>query len=653
MRCIPVFLLTIFFSLHTLQAEIYHVPAQYNTIQTAYNNCNSGDTILVAPGSYEENLVFTSHPVCLTGNILYGDTLSMFSTILCGNPATPNTRIPVTIQGPFPVAFILQGFVIRDGNHNNGYGGGLQISNTEFILQHNVITSNSAARYAGAWIHDADGIVQYNKVTGNNAYFIIGGMACINGRFTIRFNQIEQNRSITYQTGGLYTSSEDTVTIYGNRFLQNDAYAHYGAANINYGIAFIDSNFFIGNTAGEAAGLTLHGVEFGNVTRNVFEENRSIDGNGHVEHWAAGGAFYALVNDSLILSHNTFRHNAAEWSGGAIYFGSNCVFHHNRFMENQGVFGSVIEAVNVNSCLPVIYGYRNLFQDNLNLRAYSDYDGAIRMNLSTVMTLTECDFIDNNRAIAISPFGGSASAIGNYWGDPTGPYHSRDNPDGLGDTVSTAVPVLPFSAEHFWAPNLDLDRTFLQFGVVPIDSVRSMQIYFRNGGVEELLIHDIWTENPVFSVDLGGPQEVAEGDSVAVMVTFTPDNETIVMDSLYVLCNDPSDTLQTIPMEGEGWSDDLPEDENSPPNTFSVSAPAPNPFNVCCRIQINMPVTGELKLVIADILGREVRTITNRVYHAGSHEILVSSAGLPSGIYFLMVVSPDESTHVRKLVVLK
>ena len=37
-------------------ATVYHVPGQYSTIQTAVNVCGAGDTVMVAPGTYVENI---------------------------------------------------------------------------------------------------------------------------------------------------------------------------------------------------------------------------------------------------------------------------------------------------------------------------------------------------------------------------------------------------------------------------------------------------------------------------------------------------------------------------------------------------------------------------------------------------------------------
>lgn len=67
-------------------ATIIHVPGDSSTIQGAVNGSVSGDTILVAPGVYNENVRCTCKAVLLTSNFLFDhDTLAIDSTIIDGS----------------------------------------------------------------------------------------------------------------------------------------------------------------------------------------------------------------------------------------------------------------------------------------------------------------------------------------------------------------------------------------------------------------------------------------------------------------------------------------------------------------------------------------------------------------------------------------
>ena len=47
-----------------------HVPAEYTSIQVAMNNSADGDIVLVAPGTYYEQLVFGSHQISVESSEL-------------------------------------------------------------------------------------------------------------------------------------------------------------------------------------------------------------------------------------------------------------------------------------------------------------------------------------------------------------------------------------------------------------------------------------------------------------------------------------------------------------------------------------------------------------------------------------------------------
>jgi len=87
MKHFSLFLLLIFFAICSPQANalIIHVPADSATIQGAVNGAEHGDTILVAPGVYNENVECTCKAILLASHYLFDhDTLTIDSTIIDG-----------------------------------------------------------------------------------------------------------------------------------------------------------------------------------------------------------------------------------------------------------------------------------------------------------------------------------------------------------------------------------------------------------------------------------------------------------------------------------------------------------------------------------------------------------------------------------------
>ena len=78
----------------------------------------------------------------------------------------------------------------------------------------------------------------------------------------------------------------------------------------------------------------------------------------------------------------------------------------------------------------------------------------------------------------------------------------------------------------------------------------------------------------------------------------------------------------------------------------------PNPFNSSTRISFNIHERSHVKLVVYDILGREVRKPVDEEKDAGKYELEFDAAGLPSGVYFytLQVGGKNEA---RKMVLLR
>ncbi|GAB1347947.1 hypothetical protein MASR1M107_01580 [Ignavibacteriales bacterium] len=92
------------------------------------------------------------------------------------------------------------------------------------------------------------------------------------------------------------------------------------------------------------------------------------------------------------------------------------------------------------------------------------------------------------------------------------------------------------------------------------------------------------------------------------------------------------------------------EEEPAIPREFTLSQNFPNPFNPETVIRFALPVSGFVKGVVYDILGREVATLINSEKSAGSHEIKFNAAGLPSGIYIFRLQTGKQSAAIKMVV---
>ncbi len=82
----------------------------------------------------------------------------------------------------------------------------------------------------------------------------------------------------------------------------------------------------------------------------------------------------------------------------------------------------------------------------------------------------------------------------------------------------------------------------------------------------------------------------------------------------------------------------------------------PNPFNNSTVIQFVLPSGGNLRLTVFDVLGREVGRLYNSCLNAGKHQLQwngmdTDGRALPSGMYFLQMETPQETT-VRRMILL-
>ncbi len=88
------------------------------------------------------------------------------------------------------------------------------------------------------------------------------------------------------------------------------------------------------------------------------------------------------------------------------------------------------------------------------------------------------------------------------------------------------------------------------------------------------------------------------------------------------------------------------------PAVYSLAQNYPNPFNPSTSIKFNVPKLSNVKLVIYDVVGREITTLVNEMKKPGSYEAVFNAENFASGVYFYRLEAGD-FTDVKKMVLIK
>ncbi len=94
------------------------------------------------------------------------------------------------------------------------------------------------------------------------------------------------------------------------------------------------------------------------------------------------------------------------------------------------------------------------------------------------------------------------------------------------------------------------------------------------------------------------------------------------------------------------------EPEQDLPVTYALAQNYPNPFNPSTNIQFELPESGNVELLVFDILGRQVATLVDDRMEAGYHEIRFNARNLASGVY-LYQLRAGGTVLTKKLTLIK
>jgi len=303
------FFIFVFFILSTfLSATIINIPADQPTIQAGINIAVDGDTVLVQPNTYVENINYNGKNIVVASLFLTTqDTSYISQTVIDGNQ---EGRV-VTFESGEDSTAVLSGFTIANGEAE--YGGGIHCFASCPSLQNLTITDNYSSWYGG-------GIYCYNssnprlenvKIINNIAHYRGGGIYCEDNSCPILENVlIINNVSGIYGIGGgicCYYSSNTSlvnVTIAGNSADDNGG-----------GIYLFDSNPSLVNVVITSNHSGYKGGGIYSYESCLSLENVTIADNNAYR----GGGIYCCDSSNLSLENVTFTSNNAYRNGGGIY----------------------------------------------------------------------------------------------------------------------------------------------------------------------------------------------------------------------------------------------------------------------------------------------------------------------------------------------
>jgi photosystem II stability/assembly factor-like uncharacterized protein len=88
------------------------------------------------------------------------------------------------------------------------------------------------------------------------------------------------------------------------------------------------------------------------------------------------------------------------------------------------------------------------------------------------------------------------------------------------------------------------------------------------------------------------------------------------------------------------------------PAQFSLSQNYPNPFNSTSNLKFQISNLSYVKIIVYDIMGREVQTLVNERLQLGTYEVTFDGSTLNSGIYFYRMKTEGFS-ETKKMLLIK
>jgi len=505
--------------------KVIRIPNDFATIQEGISNAQEGDTVLVQPGTYVENINFNGKKILLGSLfITAGDTSFIRQTIIDGG----GSGNVVVFNSAEDSLSVLSGFTLINGSAIAGptgplilkNGGGIYCESASPRLNNLHILNNHATYGGGISLRsNSNPIIEYSLISNNSAEANGGGISI---------------------AGDTFLPTKTKPFIKNSNIIYNTAVGHGGGIYSAHAQPYLVNSIVRSNHANRGGGLYYRtiGQDFPNIVQIV---NCLVDSNVAL---TSGGGLETNDNVHVQIINSTFLHNSSMLTGGGIFNGWN----------------SIVQLLNTT----LWYNSpEQLYQDasDATLVSYSNVQNGIDGIPDIQNTLYwEEGNIDFNPS---------------FIDDENGDFHLSEN-----------------------SPNLErgIDSIFTFFGQ--------------------------WIYSPLFDIE-GNVRPSPAGTRPDIGAFESNFNRPVGVES------------------------DL-----SIPSEYKLSTNFPNPFNPTTTIEYSLPISGDVSLIVYNLLGEEVTRINNGTKPAGNYSVSWDASNFASGIYFYRLQAGD-FVQTRKMVLLK